>query len=92
MSLVIQKEIHDTVESQISLLIQQTKTYLPFIKTAFPLSNNLSNACYGLIAGYALSIFLNQYTIRMKYPSHEDFIEFGKIVSKYQDQIDSLFK
>ncbi len=90
--MVIQKEIRDTVESQMLLLIQQTKTYLPFIKNAFPFSDNLSNACYGLIAGYALSIFVNQYTIRMKYPTHEDFIEFGKIVSKYQDQINSLFK
>jgi hypothetical protein len=30
--------------------------------------------------------------MRMKYPTAEDFTEFGKITLKYRDQIDQFFK
>ena len=89
--MVIQEEIRNYVEDHIKLMIQQTESYLPFIKVAFPYSKNLSEACFSLIAGNALSVFLNQYAMRMKYPSKEDFVEFGKITSKYRDQIEKFF-
>ncbi len=90
--MVLEKEIQDNVESHLKLLVNQTETFLPFIKVAFPYTQNLSDACYGMIAGNALSVFINQYAIRMRYPTYDDFIEFGKIVSKYREQVDAFFK
>ena len=90
--MVIQKEIQKYIENHIEILVQQTTTYLPFIKVAFPYSKDLSEACYSLIAGNALSVFLNQYAMRMKYPIPDDFVEFGKIMAKYRTEIDGFFK
>ena len=89
--MAIQKEIQDYMEKHIEMLVSQTKTYLPFIKVAFP-NTNISEACYGLIAGNALSIFLNQYAMRMQYPSPSDFEEFGQIMSKYKGRVEEFFK
>ena len=88
----IPEDIVEFVEKQIQLLISQTEAYLPFIKIAYPYSKNLADACYSLIVGSAVSIFVNQYAMRLKYPSAEDFAEFGKITVKYRDQIDKFFK
>jgi hypothetical protein len=88
----IPEDVKENVEKQITLMISQTEAYLPFIKVAFPYSKNLADACYSLIVGSAVSIFVNQYAMRLKYPSAEDFTEFGKITVKYRDQIDQFFK
>ena len=88
----IPEDIKEHVEKQITLMISQTEAYMPFIKVAFPYSKNLADACYNLIVGSAVSIFVNQYAMRMKYPSAEDFVEFGKITVKYRDEIDRFFK
>ncbi len=88
----IPEDIVEFVEKQIQLLISQTEAYLPFIKIAYPYSKNLADACYNLIVGSAVSIFVNQYAMRLKYPTAEDFTEFGKITVKYRDQIDQFFK
>jgi hypothetical protein len=88
----IPEDIQDFVEEQINLMISQIEAYLPFIKVAFPYSKNLADACYNLIVGSAVLIFLNQYAMRLKYPSAEDFTEFGKVTLKYRDQIDQIFK
>ena len=90
--MAIPDDIQDFVEKQITLMISQTGAYLPFIKVAFHYSKNLADACYNLIVGSAVSIFVNQYAMRLKYPSAEDFAEFGKITVKYRDQIDQFFK
>jgi len=90
--MAIPKEIQDYVEAHIKLLVQQTETFLPFIKTAFPYSKNLSDACFSLIVGNSLSIFLNQYAMRLRSPTSSDFEEFGKITMKYRDQVDKFFK
>ena len=84
-------EIEQSVENHIELLIQQTKSYLPFVKVAFPFSKNTAGACYSLIVGNALSIFINQYAMRMQYPTEDDFVEFGKLTIKYKDRIEKLF-
>lgn len=84
-------EIQDYVEKHIKLMISQTEIYLPFIKVAFPYSKNLADGVYNLIVGSALSVFVNQYAIRMKYPTSEDFSDFGKLVLKYRDQIEQFF-
>ena len=85
-------EIEEFVEKHIKLMISQTETYLPFIKVAFPYSNNVADGVYNLIVGSALSIFVNQFAMRMKYPNSNDFTEFGKIVLKHREEIDKFFK
>ncbi len=88
----IPEDIEEFIEKQIKLMISQTEAYLPFIRIAYPYSKNLADASYNLIVGSAVSIFVNQYAMRMKYPTAEDFTEFGKITLKYRDQIDQFFK
>ena len=90
--MAIQEDIQNYVEDHIKFMIKQTESYLPFLKTAFPYSTNLADACFSLIAGNALSVFINQYAMRLKFPSIEDFEEFGRITGKYRDQVDKFFK
>lgn len=90
--MAIPDDVEEIVEKHIQLMISQTETYLPFIKVAFPYSNNVADGVYNLITGSALSIFMNQFTMKMKYPTAEDFTDFGKITLKYRDQIDQFFK
>ena len=87
----IPKDIKDFVENYIKLLIQQSKCYLPFVKTAFPVSKSLADACYSLIAGNMLSVFINQYAMRQNYPTTAEFEELGKILEKYRNSIEKLF-
>ena len=89
--MTIPLDIQEYVEKHIKLMISQTEVYLPFIKVAFPYSRNLADGVYNLIVGSALSVFVNQYAIRVKYPTTEDFAEFGKIALKYRDQIEQFF-
>ncbi len=84
-------DIQDYVEKNMKLMISQTETYLPFIKVAFPYSQNLADGVYNLIVGSALSVFVNQYAMRMKYPTADDFSEFGRLVLKYRDQVEKFF-
>jgi uncharacterized protein YukJ len=90
--MVFPTDVEEFVEKHIKLMISQTETYLPFIKVAFPYSNNMADGVYNLIIGSALSVFVNQYALRMKYPTAEDFTEFGKIAIRYRDQVDQFFK
>lgn len=90
--MTIPHDVQEFVEKHIKLMISQTEIYMPFIKVAFPYSNNVADGVYNLIIGSALSIFVNQFAMRMKYPTAEDFADFGKISLKYRDQIDQFFK
>ena len=90
--MTIDAEIEEFVEKHIKLMISQTETYLPFIRVAFPYSNNVADGVYNLIIGSALSVFINQFAMKMKYPTANDFAEFGKIALKYRDQVDKFFK
>jgi PhoPQ-activated pathogenicity-related protein len=89
---VIPDDVEEFVEKHIKLMISQTETYLPFIKVVFPYSNNVADSVYNLIIGSALSVFVNQFTMKMKNPTVEDFTDFGKIALKFRDQIDQFFK
>ena len=82
--MVIPDDVEEFVEKHIKLMISQTETYLPFIKVVFPYSNNVADSIYNLIIGSALSVFVNQFAIKMKNPTVEDFTEFGKIALKYR--------
>ncbi|MCH7965951.1 MAG: hypothetical protein QQN61_00745 [Nitrosopumilus sp.] len=90
--MVIPDDVEEFVEKHIKLMISQTETYLPFIKVVFPYSNNVADSVYNLIIGSALSVFVNQFAMKMKNPTVEDFTDFGKIALKYRDQIDQFFK
>jgi uncharacterized protein YukJ len=90
--MAIPDDIGEFVEKHIKLMVSQTETYLPFIKVAFPYSKNVADGVYNLIIGSALSVFVNQFAMRMKYPTEDDFTDFGKIVLRYRDQIDQFFK
>ncbi len=90
--MAIPDDVEEFVEKHIKLMISQTETYLPFIKVVFPYSNNVADGVYNLIIGSALSVFVNQFAIKMKNPTVEDFTDFGKIALKYRDQIDQFFK
>jgi hypothetical protein len=90
--MAVPTDVEEFVEKHIKLMISQTETYLPFIKVAFPYSNNMADSVYNLIIGSALSVFVNQYALKMKNPTVEDFTEFGKTALKYRDQIDQFFK
>jgi hypothetical protein len=90
--MAIPDDVKEYIEKNMKLMISQTETYLPFIKAAFPYSQNLADGVYNLIVGSALSVFVNQYAMRMKYPSAEDFSEFGKLALRYREKIDQFFK
>jgi hypothetical protein len=90
--MAIPVDVEEVVEKHIKLMISQTETYLPFIRVAFPYSNNVADGVYNVIMGSALSIFINQFAMKMKYPTAEDFTEFGKISLKFRDQVDQFFK
>ena len=90
--MAIPDDIQEYVEKNIKLMISQTETYLPIIKIAFPYSRNLADGVYNLIVGSALSVFINQYAMRMKYPTADDFSEFAKTAYKYRDRVDQFFK
>ncbi len=90
--MAIPDDVEEFVEKHIKLMISQTETYLPFIKIVFPYSNNVADSVYNLIIGSALSVFVNQFAMKMKNPTVEDFTDFGKIALKYRDQIDQFFK
>ncbi|MEM4378922.1 MAG: hypothetical protein QXX85_08080 [Candidatus Nitrosotenuis sp.] len=87
----MQKEIMDFMQNHLELLLNQTKSYQPFIKTAFP-GMNLSDACFNLIVGNAFSVFLGQYAMRMQSPTEQDFAEFGSLVGQYREKINELFR
>ena len=90
--MVISPDVEDYVEKHIKLMLSQTEAYLPFIKVAFPYSKNIAYGVYNLIIGSALSVFVNQYAMRMQNPTVEDFAAFGKIALRYRDQVDQFFK
>lgn len=86
----MQKEIYDYMNKHLDLLVNQAKSYQPFLKNAFP-GVNLSDACFNLVVGNAFSVFLAQYAIRMLSPREDDFIEFGKLAGQYRDKINEMF-
>ena len=90
--MAIPEDVQEYVEKNIKLMISQTATYLPIIKIAFPYSKNLVDGVFNLIIGSALSVFINQYAMRMKYPTAKDFEDFAKLSFKYREQIEQFFK
>ncbi|MFM7796781.1 MAG: hypothetical protein ACKO7N_08460 [Candidatus Nitrosotenuis sp.] len=84
------KDISDYMKNHMEKLLVQTKTYQPFIKTAFPLIN-MSDACFNVIAANAFTVFLSQYAMRMISPTELDCSEFGSLVGQYKDKVSEIF-
>ena len=82
----MQREIQDYMNKHLDLLVNQAKSYQPFLKNAFP-GINLSD----LIVGNAFSVFLGQYALRMISPTEDDFTEFGQLVGQYRNKINEMF-
>lgn len=89
--MTLQPEIKDAIERNMELMLTQTKSYLPFLRVAFPGVKDLSEMCYNLMVGNALTTFLSQYALRMKSPGEGDFAEFGAIVEKYRSKVKEMF-
>jgi hypothetical protein len=87
----MQKEIYDFMKNHMDLLIDQTKSYVPFIRTAFPTAS-MSDACFNLIVGNAFYVFLGQYAMRIRSPSEQDLAEFGALVNQYRGRVEEIFK
>lgn len=86
----MQKEIIEFMKRHIDMLLAQTKSYQPFIRTAFP-GMDVSDACFNLIAANSFSVFLSQYAMRMISPTEQDFTEFGTLINQYRGKINELF-
>ncbi len=89
--MTMQPEVKETIERNMDLMLTQTKTYVPFLRVAFPRVKDLSEMCYNLMVGNALTTFLTQYALRMQSPGESDFVEFGAIVEKYRPKVKDLF-
>ena len=79
------------IESNMELMLNQTKAYLPFLKVAFPAVRDLSELTFNMMVGNALTVFISQLAMRMQSPSESDFAEFGIIVEAYKSKVKELF-
>ncbi len=86
----MQKDIYEYMKNHLEKLLVQTKTYEPFIKTAFPMMN-MADACFNVIAANAFTVFLSQFAMRMISPTTSDFSEFGTLVGQYKDKVNEIF-
>ncbi len=89
--MTIQPEVKEIIERNMVLILTQTKTYLPFLRLAFPGTKDLPEMCYNLMVGNALTTFLSQCALRMQGPAENDFAEFGSIVEKYRTKVKEMF-
>lgn len=89
--MTLQPEVKETIERNMDLMLKQTKVYIPFLRIAFPGVVSLSEMCYNLMVGNALTTFLSQYALRMQSPNEKDFAEFGVVVEQYRDKVKELF-
>jgi hypothetical protein len=86
----MQKEIYDYMKNHLEFLMRQMKTYLPFVRNAFP-RTNISDACFNMLVGNAFYVFLGQYAMRMSTPTEQDLAGFGSLAGQYKNKIDELF-
>lgn len=89
--MTIQPEIKEVIERNMDLMLAQTKSYLPFLRVAFPTTKDLPEMCYNLMVGNALTTFLSQYALRVQSPGEGDFAEFGTIVENYRKKVKEMF-
>lgn len=79
------------IETNLDLMINQTKAYLPFLRVTFQGVRDFSELVFNMMVGNALSVFISQCAMRLQSPSADDFAEFGKIVESYRSKVKELF-
>lgn len=89
--MTIPVDVKTAVEKNLELMTYQTKTYLPFLKTAFPNVKDFSELIFNMMVGNALTVFISQYAMRLQSPSEEDFAEFGRIAEQYRKKVKELY-
>jgi len=89
--MAIQPDVKLAIERNMELMLNQTKSYLPFLKVAFPTVLDLSELTFNMMVGNALTVFISQLAMRMQSPSESDFAEFGTIVGVYKTKVKELF-
>lgn len=89
--MVISSDVKMAIERNMELMLNQTKSYLPFLKVAFPTVYDLSELTFNMMIGNALTVFISQLAMRMQSPSESDFAEFGTIVEAYKSKVKELF-
>lgn len=89
--MAVRPEVKEIIERNMDLMLKQGKAYLPFLQVAFPQVKDLSEMCFNLMVGNALTTFLSQYALRMQSPEEKDFAEFGAIVEPYRAKVKGLF-
>ena len=68
--MAIPADVEEFVEKHIKLMISQTETYLPFIRVAFPYSNNIADGVYNLLLGRHLNCLLQHGQIIPSYSTN----------------------
>lgn len=89
--MAISSDVKMAIERNMELMLNQTKSYLPFLKVAFPAVRDLSELTFNMMMGNALTVFITQLAMRMQSPSESDFAEFGTIVETYKSKVKELF-
>jgi hypothetical protein len=89
--MAISSDVKMAIERNMELMLNQTKSYLPFLKVAFPAVRDLSELTFNMMVGNALTVFITQLAMRMQSPSENDFAEFGTIVETYKSKVKELF-
>jgi hypothetical protein len=89
--MTISSDVKMAIERNMELMLNQTKSYLPFLKVAFPAVRDLSELTFNMMVGNALTVFISQLAMRMQSPSESDFAEFGTIVETYKSKVKELF-
>ncbi len=89
--MALDNEVKNVIEKNMELMLNQTKTYLPFIQVAFPGVKDIPDLCFNLMVGNALTTFITQLSFHMKSPTEEDFAEFGTIVEQYRKKVKEMF-
>ena len=88
----MEKDIEIAVTKFIEMMMKHTRSLKPFLLTTYPYQVNLQDAYFQLILNQSFSFFLNQYSLRLKKPTPDDYKEFGEIILRYKDAIEKTLK
>ena len=88
----MEKDIEIAVTKFIEMMMKHARSLKPFLLTTYPYQVNLQDAYFQLILNQSFSFFLNQYSLRLKKPTPDDYKEFGEIILRYKDAIEKTLK
>ncbi len=88
----MEKDIANAVEKFIEMMMKHARSLKPFLQTTYPYQINLQDAYFQLILNQSFSFFLNQYSLRLKKPTPDEYKEFGEIILKHKDAIEKMLR